>query len=300
MIETQRKSGFVALVGRPNVGKSTLVNQLVGQKIAIMSDKPQTTRTRIRGVLTRDEGQIVFLDTPGIHKPEHRLGEYMIDTAEQSMRDVDVIAFVVDASVAFTESDEKVLQMIKGTRSPVILVLNKVDVTPKDKLLTRIEFLRKQHDFAHIVPVSGATGDQVDVLTRLLFDMLPTGPFFYPPDVVTDNPEQFVIAELIREKVLLLTREEIPHSIAVSIEQLEYRGEKQSLYIHAIIYTERDSQKGILIGKSGEMLKRVGTLARRDIENLLGTKAFLELWIKVKKDWRNQEHLLRNFGFQSE
>ncbi len=297
---SEKKSGFVALIGRPNVGKSTLINRLVGQKIAIMSDKPQTTRNRIHGILTREAGQIVFLDTPGIHQPHHRLGEYMVDIAENSMREVDLIVMVVDASQSMREGDSYVLDRVKNMHKNVVLVLNKIDAVAKEKLLAQIEAYRSLATFVDIIPISARTGEQVDVLERVIFDQLPEGPFYYPPDVVTDHPEQFIIAELIREKVLLLTHEEVPHSVAVGIEQLEYRGDRETLYVNAVIYTERDSQKGILIGKGGDMLKRVGTMARQDIETIFGSKAFLELWVRVKKDWRNREPMLRSFGFDKE
>ncbi len=298
-VTNDRKSGFAALIGRPNAGKSTLINQLVGQKIAIMSDKPQTTRTRIRGILTKPEGQVVFLDTPGMHRPRHQLGQYMMEIAENSIREVDVVICVTDASFGGTEKDEYVLEKIREARVPVVLVLNKVDrIADKSKLLRLIEEYQAAYPFVEILPISAKTGEQVDLLTSIVYKLLPVGPMYYPEEAVTDHPERFIIAELIREKVLLLTREEIPHSVAVVIEQLELREDRDVLYINALIYTERDSQKAILIGKNGDLLKRVGILARRDIESLFGSKAFLELWIKVKKDWRNREHLLRSFGYE--
>lgn len=298
--EELAKSGFVTLVGRPNVGKSTLVNKLVGQKIAIMSDKPQTTRTRIRGILTTQEGQVVILDTPGMHRPHHRLGEHMVEVAESSMRDVDILLCVVDAAAGHGRGDDYVLEKVRESRMPAFLILNKIDAIAKEDLLAQIDLYRGLHSFAEIVPVSALTGEQVAILRGLIFKYLPQGPLYYPPDVVTDHPERFVIAELIREKVLQLTKEEVPHAVAVVVEQLERRGDSDALYIHANIYAERDSQKAILIGKGGEMLKRVGTLARRDIERILGSKAYLELWVKVKKDWRNHEHWLRSFGLRDE
>ncbi|MCY0877123.1 MAG: GTPase Era [Firmicutes bacterium] len=294
----EKKSGFVALIGRPNVGKSTLVNRLVGQKIAIMSSKPQTTRTQIRGVMNRDAGQAVLLDTPGLHKPKHLLGEYMVQSANSAIRDVDVLLMVADATDGHVDADELVVERLKQSPSPAILALNKVDAVAKETLLRKIALYQEMYPFKEIIPISAKTGDQIEVLERVLFSHLPTGPFYYPEGMLTDHPERFLIAELIREKVLLTTREEIPHSIAVSVEQMEKRG--NTLYVSAVIYTERDSQKGILIGKGGELLKRVGTMARQDIEGLLETKAFLELWIKVKKDWRNAEHMLRTFGFERE
>lgn len=300
-LNNDRKSGFVALVGRPNAGKSTLLNRLVGQKIAIMSDKPQTTRTRIRGILTRPEGQVVFLDTPGMHKPKHQLGQYMMEIAENSIREVDLVICVTDASRGGTDKDEYVLEKIKESRVPVILVLNKVDrISDKSQLLRLIEEYQAAYPFIEILPISAKTGDQVELLTQVVYRLMPIGPMYYPEDAITDHPERFIMAELIREKVLLLTREEIPHSVAVVIEQLEMHEDRNILHIHALIYTERDSQKAILIGKNGDLMKRVGVLARQDIESIFGSKVYLELWIKVKKDWRNREHVLRSLGFEKE
>lgn len=290
------KSGFAALVGRPNVGKSTLVNQLVGQKVAIMSDKPQTTRTQIRGILTRPEGQAVILDTPGIHRPRHRLGELMVEASQRAIRDVDVVVCVVDGSYA-AAVDEFALEQVKSARAPVILVINKIDKVKKPTLLEKIDRYGGLGSFAEIVPLSALTGEQVPLLAELLFRHLPVGPRYYPDDAVVDHPERFVIAELIREKILLLTREEIPHSVAVQVEQMEFQEDLGRLYVNAVIYTERKSQKAILIGKDGGLLKRVGTLARQEIENLFGSRIFLELWVRVKPDWRNHPNLLRQFGF---
>ncbi len=294
-----KKSGFIAIIGRPNVGKSTLLNRIIGQKIAIMSNKPQTTRTRIRGVLTDPRGQLVFLDTPGMHAPKHRLGEYMVEVAENSMREVDVVLCVIDATLHDLSKDDPIIERLEGLSIPVILVINKVDAVAKDKILTMIDHYKEKHAFSMIIPLSARSGEQVDVLITQLFGMVEEGPQFYPDDVITDHPEQFVMSELIREKVLRETREEVPHSVAVMIEHME-RSQNDTLHIHAVIYTERDSQKAILIGKGGEMLKKVGSLARRDIENLFQTKVFLELWVKVKKDWRNKENLLHSFGFDAE
>lgn len=300
MSKSEKKSGFIALIGNPNAGKSTLMNAILGQKVAIMSDKPQTTRTLIRGILTRDEGQLVFLDTPGIHKPRHRLGEVMNEVAEDAMREVDVLLCVIDASVGNVHRHEDMLNKIRRANRPALLALNKVDLIPKEQLLTLIADYQKEYSFLEIIPVSAKTGDQMDKLVQLLYRNVPEGPFFYPEGVVTDHPEAFLMAELIREKVLFLTHEEIPHSVAVQIEHMEFREENQVLNVHAIIYTERDSQKAILIGKEGNLLKRVGTLARRDMEGLFHRKVYLELWIKVKKDWRNHEHLIRSFGLERE
>lgn len=297
---TEYKSGFAALIGRPNVGKSTLMNALIGQKVAIMSNRPQTTRNRIRGILTTDAAQVVFIDTPGIHEPKHRLGQFMVDLAENTLREVDVVLFVCDATSPGHPGDELVLERLQGVRTPVFLVINKVDAVEKPALLTMMDSYRKKYQFDAIIPVSAQKGIQMEAVKAELIKVLPPGPQFYPPDVVTDHPEQFVIAEVIREKVLHLTREEVPHSVAVDIEQLEHRAPSDVLYINAVIYTERDSQKGILIGKRGDLLKRVGQSARQDLERLLGSKVYLELWVKVKKDWRNEPTLLRRFGFNDE
>lgn len=294
-------SGFVAIVGRPNVGKSTLMNKMIGQKIAIMSDKPQTTRNRIHGVLTRERGQIVFMDTPGIHKPKHKLGEHMVKVAIQTLREVEAVLFLVDATMPKGAGDDYIIENLKNVKdTPVYLIINKIDAVEKESLLGIIDSYKNAYEFAEIIPISAKEGDNVDRLIDFLFGLLPEGPFYYPPDQITDHPERFIVAELIREKVLHLTREEIPHSVAVEIEQMQLREEKNMLYIAAAIYTERDSQKAIIIGKQGALLKKVGQLARHDIERLLGSKVFLELWVKVKADWRNREHMLRNFGFSEE
>lgn len=295
---TAFKSGFVAIVGRPNVGKSTLLNAIVGQKVAIMSNRAQTTRHRIRGVLTRATGQLIFIDTPGIHKPRHRLGEYMVEAAEAALREVDLVLWVCDATAPDHEADEYVLERLQGLTTPVFLVINKVDSVVKPEVLQMIENYRKKYDFTEIVPVSAKDGTQLDKLEQLVMQRLPDGPKYYPDDMVTDHPEQFIIAEVIREKVIRLTREEIPHSVMVDVEQLEQRADGNTLYVHAIIYTERDSQKGILIGKQGNMLKKVGEMARIELERLFGTKMYIELWVKVKKDWRNEPSLLKRWGFQ--
>jgi GTP-binding protein Era len=297
MQNQQTKSGFVALVGRPNVGKSTLLNYLVGQKVAIMSNKPQTTRNRIQGVYTTEEGQIIFLDTPGIHKPHHKLGDYMVRTAINTLQEVDVVCLLVDATESKGTGDQFVIDQLRKVKTPVFLLINKLDAIPKEKLLEIIESYKDTYPFQEIIPISALKGDNVERLRNLIFEHLPEGPLYYPADQVTDHPERFIAAELIREKVLHLTREEVPHSVAVEVEQMEYREEKDMLVIHAVIYTERTSQKGILIGKNGEMLKEIGKRARFDIERLFGSKTYLELWIKVKEDWRNRDVMLRNFGF---
>ncbi|WP_068622086.1 GTPase Era [Paenibacillus tuaregi] len=293
------KSGFVAIVGRPNVGKSTLMNQVIGQKIAIMSDKPQTTRNKIHGVYTTPEMQIVFLDTPGIHKRQSKLGDFMNQTALNTLGEVEAVLFLADASEGFGGGDRFIIERLKGINTPVILILNKIDKIEPEQLLPLIEEYRKLNDFAEIIPISAKLGNNVTTMLEQISKYLPEGPQYYPEDQVTDHPEQFVCAELIREKILHNTREEVPHSIAVTIEDMRVES-NGVVHISAVIFVERDSQKGIIIGKQGAMLKEVGRLARQDIENLLGSKIFLELWVKVKKDWRNQDRVLRDLGFHKE
>ena len=297
MMSEQHKSGFAAIIGRPNVGKSTLMNSLVGQKIAIMSDKPQTTRNKIMCVLTLAGAQVVFIDTPGIHKPKHKLGEYMVDAAEQTLREVDVILFVVDIAEKPGPGEEYILELLKEVRTPVVLAVNKIDQVTKESLLPRIDLYRRKRDFAAVVPVSALTGDNQQALIEEIVKHLPAGPQYYPPDMITDQPERLIIGELIREKALHLTRDEIPHAIAVDLEEIATRPD-ETLYVRAIIYVERESQKGIVIGAKGSMLKEIGRQARADIENLLGSKVFLDLWVKVKKDWRNRDAMLRMFGYE--
>lgn len=300
--DSKTRSGFVTIIGRPNVGKSTLMNHMIGQKVAIMSDKPQTTRNRIHGVVTDEKrGQIIFMDTPGIHKPKHRLGEHMVKTAVQTLREVEAILFLVDATMPKGGGDEYIIDILKNVKeTPVYLIINKIDAIEKEALFEIINSYKDLYAFAEIIPVSAKEGDNVDRLKDLLFNLLPEGPYYYPPDMVTDHPERFIVAELIREKVLHLTREEVPHSVAVEIEKMQLREENNVLYINAAIYTERDSQKAIIIGKQGSLLKQIGQRARHDMERLLGSKIFLELFVKVKADWRNREHMLRNFGFTEE
>ncbi|MCZ8511180.1 GTPase Era [Paenibacillus filicis] len=293
------KSGFVAIIGRPNVGKSTLMNQVIGQKIAIMSDKPQTTRNKIHGVYTTDEAQIVFLDTPGIHKSQSKLGDYMMKAAESALSEVEAILFLVDVVEGMGGGDRYIIEQLKKVKTPVILVMNKIDQVHPEQLLPIITSYKDLYPFAEIIPISAMHGSNVNTLLEQVIKYLPEGPQYYPADQVTDHPEQFVCAELIREKILHLTREEVPHSIAVGIEDMKVE-ENGVVHISAVIYVERDSQKGIIIGKKGAMLKEVGQKARADIEALLGSKTFLELWVKVKKDWRNQERVLRDLGFRHE
>ncbi len=289
------KSGFAALIGRPNVGKSTLMNRLIGQKIAITSNKPQTTRNRIQTVLTLEEGQIVFLDTPGIHKSHNKLGDYMVNVAEGTLKDVDVVCYLVEPSNFIGAGDRHILQCLKKIKTPVILVINKVDTVKREEILSFIDTYRKEYDFAEIVPVSALKGSNTEELVKCILKYLPYGEPFYEEDTVTDQPMRQIVAELIREKALRLLSEEIPHGIAVSIEGMKERG---SLYdIQATIVCEKDSHKGIIIGKGGAMLKKIGSQARPEIEDLLERKVNLQLWVKVKKDWRDSDFLLKNFGY---
>ncbi|KPN96929.1 GTPase Era [Lysinibacillus sp. ZYM-1] len=303
MLETKNgyKSGFISIIGRPNVGKSTFLNRVIGQKIAIMSDKPQTTRNKVQGVLTTTDSQMIFIDTPGIHKPKHKLGDFMLKVAKNTLREVDVIMFMVNAEQKLGKGDEFILEMLAGNSTPVFLVINKIDQIHPDELLGIIESYKERYEFAEIIPISALQGNNVENLLATLSKYLPEGPQYYPADQITDHPERFIISELIREKVLHLTREEIPHSIAVVIDKIR-RDEENNDKIHvaATIIVERDSQKGIVIGKRGALLKEVGTRARKDIEMLLGSKVYLELWVKVQKDWRNKSTHLRDFGFRDD
>lgn len=276
------KSGFVAVIGRPNVGKSTLINSLIGQKIAIMSDKPQTTRNKIMCVLTTDNEQVIFLDTPGIHKPLHKLGEYMVKAAEGTLKEVDAILFVVDATEDLGGGERYIMERLQATKKPVILIVNKLDLIDRQSVLPIIEKYTKAYDFAGVVPISAKEKMNLDSLLAELNKYLPEGPQYYPADTVTDQPERLIAAEMIREKVLHLTRDEIPHAIAVDIEEMKSRA-NDKVYIRATIYVERESQKGIVIGKRGALLKEIGALARKDIETMLGSKTYLDLWVKVKK-----------------
>lgn len=296
-MEKGYKSGFVAVIGRPNVGKSTLINSLIGQKVLIMSDKPQTTRNRILCVLTLDDAQILFLDTPGIHKPRHKLGEYMVSAAKNTLKEVDLILFVVDANEKMGPGEEYILEYLRETKTPVFLVVNKIDTMDKKALLPIINNYQKEYDFAATVPISALEHTNLTSLTDEIKNHLEEGPQYYPSDMVTDQPERLIIAELIREKVLHLTREEIPHAIAVDIEEITTR-DNGDVFVRAIIYVERESQKGIVIGAKGSILKQVGKEARKDIEVLLGSKVYTDIWVKVKKDWRNREGILRNFGYE--
>lgn len=294
------KSGFISIVGRPNVGKSTFLNHVVGQKIAIMSDKPQTTRNKVQGVVTTDDAQMVYIDTPGIHKPKHRLGDFMVKVARNTLSEVDVIMFMVNATEKIGPGDRYIIDLFKNTETPVFLIINKIDLVHPDELLETIVSYQSEYDFAEVVPISALNGNNTDRLLETLKGYLPEGPKYYPDDQVTDHPERFIISEFIREKVLHLTREEIPHSVAVVIDKIEQEKDRNMVNIMATIIVDRDSQKGIVIGKKGALLKQVGTQARKDIEMLLGSKVFLELWVKVQRDWRNRQTHLKEFGFSEE
>ncbi|SDJ60160.1 GTPase Era [Alkalibacterium thalassium] len=294
--EEQFKSGFVSLVGRPNVGKSTLLNRMVGQKIAIMSDKAQTTRNKVQGILTTKSYQIVFIDTPGIHKPKHRLGDFMVKTAMSTFNEVDVVMFLVNVTEKRGPGDDFIIDKLKTVESPVFLVLNKIDQIHPDELLPIIEDYNSQMTFAEIVPISATEGNNVDRLLETVRSYLPEGPQFYPEDQVSDHPEYFIVSELIREKVLERTREEIPHSIAVVVDSMQ-REDNEKVVVNATIIVERKSQKGIIIGKQGKMLKDIGMNARKDIERLLGDKIYLDLWVKVQNDWRDKQQHLNDYGY---
>ncbi|TFJ42870.1 GTPase Era [Carnobacterium divergens] len=296
---SEYKSGFVAIVGRPNVGKSTLLNRVVGQKIAIMSDKAQTTRNKIQGIHTTDESQIIFIDTPGIHKPKHRLGDFMVDSALSSLRGVDVILLMVNAEEKRGPGDNFIIDKLKENKTPIFLIINKIDKIHPEKLLEIMNDYQSQLEFAEIIPISATEGNNVETLLSEITKRLPEGPQYYPEDQVTDHPEYFIVSELIREKVLELTREEIPHSVAVVVESMK-RNENDKVQVQATIIVERSSQKGIIIGKGGKMLKDIGIKARKDIEMMLGDKIYLELWVKVQKDWRDKQNYLTDYGYKKD
>ncbi len=302
MYEDKIKSGFATLIGRPNVGKSTLMNHLIGQKIAITSNKPQTTRNKIQTVFTDDRGQIVFLDTPGIHKAKNKLGQYMISVAERTLKEVDLILWLVEPSTFIGAGERYIVEQLSKVKTPVILIINKIDTVSKNEILLFIDAYKDIMRFAEIIPVSALRGENTDLLMKSIFNYLPYGPRYYDEDTVTDQPERQIVAELIREKALRFLEEEIPHGIAVSIDQMKERSTNSTknidmMDIDATIICERDSHKGIIIGKGGSMLKRIGSQARREIENLLDCQVNLQLWVKVKKDWRDSDSLLKNYGF---
>lgn len=292
------KSGFVTIVGRPNVGKSTLMNYLLGEKISIISDKPQTTRNTIQTILTREDYQIVFLDTPGIHKPKHKLGQYMVKVAEDTLNEVDVVLYMVTPDGEVGAGDRHIIEQLKNIKTPVVLVINKVDEADKEKLIKTIESYNTEYEFSDIVPVSALKGRNMDELMNVIIGKLPEGPKYFPDDLLTEQPEKFIVSEIIREKALELLEQEVPHGIAVEIIQMKDNERNNVMNIDVAIYCEKESHKGIIIGKNGQMLKRIGTLARQDIEKLLGNKVYLELWVKVRKDWRDDPSYLKSFGYK--
>ena len=292
------KSGFVAVVGRPNVGKSTLINALIDDKIVIVSDKAQTTRNRIVCVYTDEKKQIVFMDTPGIHKPKHKLGEFMVDQAVDSLREVEAVLFVVAANEKRGPGDNFVMEQLNKVNVPVFLIVNKIDTMEKQDLLEAIVSYENSYPFEAVVPISAKEKDNIEEVVNLLERHLPEGPKYFPDDMITDQPERLIISDIVREKILLQTHDEIPHAIAVDVDEMKTR-EDGTTYVRATIYVERDSQKGIIIGKQGAMLKTIGRQARGDVERLLATKVFLDLWVKVKKDWRNKSGMLSELGYRN-
>ena len=292
------KSGFVTFVGRPNVGKSTLMNRLIGQKIAITSNKPQTTRNKIQTVFTDERGQIVFVDTPGIHKAKNKLGEYMVGAAEKTIGEVDVICWLVEPTTFIGAGEQHIIEKLKKVKAPVILVINKVDTIKKEEILPVIDRYKNEVDFVEIIPVSARNGDNTDDLINAIFQYLPYGPMYYDEDTITDQPERQIVAEMIREKALRCLDDEVPHGIAVCIDSMKYT--KSIVNIDATIICERDSHKGIIIGKQGSMLKKIGSTARYEIERLLGCKVNLKLWVKVQKNWRDSDYLMKNFGYRED
>ena len=292
------KSGFVAVVGRPNVGKSTLINALIDDKIVIVSDKAQTTRNRIVCVYTDEKKQIVFMDTPGIHKPKHKLGEFMVDQAVDSLREVEAVLFVVAANEKRGPGDNFVIEQLRKVNVPVFLIVNKIDTMEKQDLLEAIVSYENSYPFEAVVPISAKEKDNIEEVVNLLEKHLPEGPKYFPDDMITDQPERLIISDIVREKILLQTHDEIPHAIAVDVDEMKTRDDGTT-YVRATIYVERDSQKGIIIGKQGTMLKTIGRQARGDVERLLATKVFLDLWVKVKKDWRNKSGMLSELGYRN-
>jgi len=298
LILTQGPSGFVSLVGKPNVGKSTLLNSILGEKVAIVSHKPQTTRNRILGVYTSSRGQIVFLDTPGIHHPTHKLNEYMVEVALATLQEVDTIVLITDGTRGITQEDRLALERVfsLGKERPVIGVVNKIDLLKPGEKERRLQELENQGPFTRVLALSALTGEGEDILLDTLLSLLPIGPYYYPPDMITDQPEEFWIAEIIREKIFLFTHQEIPYSTAVVVEDIKEK--EEILVVEAIVYVERSSQKGIIIGHKGQMLKKIGEAAREEMERFLGIKVYLNLWVKVKEKWRKKEGALRELGYR--
>ncbi|KMT21657.1 GTPase Era [Clostridium cylindrosporum] len=292
------KSGFVTIVGRPNVGKSTLMNNIVGEKLSIISNKPQTTRNKIQTILTKDDYQIVFVDTPGIHKPRHKLGEYMVNVAENTLNEVDVVLFLTTPEKKIGPGDRYILEQLKRARSSVFLVINKVDTVNHTQIAQTIKSYTDEYEFEHVIPISAMKDKNVDTLLGLIVDKLPTGPMYYPEDMITDQPERFIVAEIIREKMLHSLKDEVPHGTAVEVMIMKKDDKKDLYHINATIYCEKDSHKSIIIGKAGTMIKQIGEKSRKDIEKFVDAKVFLELWVKVKKDWRDSVATLKTLGYQ--
>ncbi|MHC1720816.1 MAG: GTPase Era [Clostridiaceae bacterium] len=291
------KSGFIAIIGRPNVGKSTLTNEIMGEKLSIVSNKPQTTRTNIQSILSTGDYQIIFVDTPGMHKPKHKLGEYMVKLAKDSLKEVDLVVFITTPDVEVGKGDRYILEQLKEAGVPVFLVINKIDETTQERLAGTLKNYSAEFDFAEIIPISAIKGKNVDTLKELMIKYMPEGPQYYPEDMITDSEERFIVAETIREKALRLLSEEVPHGIAVDVTSMK-KDVKGMYRISADIICEKDSHKGIIIGKNGSMLKKISTYAREDIEKFLGEKVYLELWVKVRKDWRDSSGLLKNLGYK--
>lgn len=292
------KSGFVTIIGRPNVGKSTLLNKVMGEKLSIISNKPQTTRNTIQAIYNKEDCQIVFLDTPGMHKPRHKLGEYMVKVAQNTLNEVDVVLLLIDPDDKVGIGDKYIIEQLKNVNTKVILVINKVDIVQRKMVLETIELYSKEFEFDEIVPISARTGENTDKLLDLIMSKLPEGPKYFPDDMITDQPEKFIVSEIIREKILYNLKDEIPHGTAVEIMSMKEDKEKNTINISATIYCEKDSHKAIIIGKGGLMLKKIGQTSRHDIEKLLGNHVYLELWVKVKKDWRDSVSILKNLGYQ--
>lgn len=291
------KSGFVSLIGRPNVGKSTLMNSLIGEKIAITSNKPQTTRNKIQSILTEKNSQIIFIDTPGIHKSKSKLGDYMVKTAQTTLNEVDIVLLLVEPDTSIGPGDRHIIESLSKVKTPIFLVINKIDSIANEQILTVIDKYRNLYNFKEIIPVSAIKSKNIEALISTIKSYLPQGPMFFPEDMITDQPEKQIASEIIREKILQLVKEEIPHGVAVEIMSMKKREGKDIVDIDANIYCEKDSHKGIIIGKQGAMLKEIGSRGRRDIQRLLGSQVYLQLWIKVKKGWRDNEFLLKNFGY---
>jgi GTP-binding protein Era len=299
MKEMSFKSGFVSIIGRPNVGKSTLSNKLAGEKISIISSKPQTTRNTIKTIINTDSSQIIFIDTPGIHKPKTKLGEYMVNIAQETMNEVDIVLFLVEATDNEPGAgDMYIMEQLKSIKTKKILILNKIDMIKKEQLLKRIKSFTDVMEFSAVIPISALNGEGTDIVLSEIEKLLPEGPRYFPDDYITDQPERMIVAELIREKILELISEEIPHGTGVEVISFKERQGKNLIDIEANIYCERETHKGIIIGKEGKMLKKIGTLARTEIENLLGAKAYLQLWVKVKPDWRNRDNMLKTLGYK--